>query len=206
MVPPPLIGQLVRELLRSGLLPVLVAFFLGNIAAPAAIVVRVLDYNIHRDIGAPDSERAAQPALAKIVNYLNPDVWTINELGGSSSFSSTFARADLIAFVRNELTVFGPNPREGVDFFVYVGALNDGFITNAIVSRFPFLTTLTYSDAGGGFAALRGLAMGLVDLPGANDLGVFTAHLKAFNATADAERRQAEADANSATIDRKSVV
>ena len=47
----------------------------------AQTVVRVLQYNIHHDIGngvAPGS--AAQVTLAKIVNHLAPDVWTINEL------------------------------------------------------------------------------------------------------------------------------
>ena len=28
---------------------------------------------------------ASQPALAKVVNYLAPDVWAINELGGNNS-------------------------------------------------------------------------------------------------------------------------
>jgi endonuclease/exonuclease/phosphatase family metal-dependent hydrolase len=45
--------------------------------------VRVLTYNIHRDIGGSDSNTSSQPALAKVVNYLNPDIWTMNELGGN---------------------------------------------------------------------------------------------------------------------------
>jgi endonuclease/exonuclease/phosphatase family metal-dependent hydrolase len=42
--------------------------------------------------------------------------------------------------------------------------------------------------------------MAFVDLPGANELGVFTAHFKAFNSTTDAERRQAEADTDSSNV------
>ena len=171
------------------------------ISVGEAALVRVLDYNIHRGLGGSDSNVGAQPALAKIVNYLRPDIWTLNEVGGNSAgFNSANARADIIDFVRTDLTIFGSNPREGIDYFVYVATLHDGFSTNAIVSRYPFFSTQTFSDAGGGFSALRGLASGFVDLPGDIDVGVFTAHLKALSTTADAERRQAEANANAANI------
>jgi endonuclease/exonuclease/phosphatase family metal-dependent hydrolase len=178
-----------------------VCLSIGAFDLHAQVTVRVLDFNIHRDLGGTDSDTAAQPALARIVNYLDPDVWTINELGGrSTSFKATVAHDDLVNFIEQDLTIFGANPQEGADFFVYIGTIIDGFITNAIVSRFPLLATQTFSDAGDGFAALRGLTMGFVDLPGANDLGVFTAHFKAFNSTTDAERRQAEADTDSSNV------
>jgi endonuclease/exonuclease/phosphatase family metal-dependent hydrolase len=186
------------------MLAVFAAHFLAlfaSITVGQAAIVRLLDYNIHRDFGGTDSNTSSQPALAKIVNYLRPDIWTINELGGNSAgFTSAFAHDAIVDFVARTLTIFGSNPREGVDYFVYVSALNDGFITNAVVSRYPFLTTQTFSDAGGGFAALRGLASALVDLPGETDVGVFTAHMKAGNFTSDAERRQAEANTNSANV------
>jgi endonuclease/exonuclease/phosphatase family metal-dependent hydrolase len=87
-----------------------------------------------------------------------------------------------------------------VNFFVYVGTYTDGYIGNAIVSRYPFLSTQSFSDAGGGFNALRGLALAVVDLPGVTDLGVFTAHLKAGSTTSNAQQRQAQANANRDTI------
>jgi len=175
--------------------------FLATIAGAHAAIVRVLDYNIHRDFGGNDPNLGAQPALAKIVNYLRPDVWTLNEVGGNSAgFTNAAARADIIDFVQNKLTIFGSNPQEGIDYFVYVAGISDGFSTNAIVSRYPFLATQTYSDAGGGFNALRGLASAFVDLPGDIDVGVFTAHLKALSSTTDAERRQAEANTNAASV------
>ena len=171
------------------------------VAANAQTVVRVLHYNIHRDIGGSDSNVSAQPALAKVVNHLAPDVWTINELGGNSAgFNATTARNSLIAFINSKLTIFGPSPMEGQKYFVYVGTRSDGYITSAIVSRYPFLSTQTYSDAGSGFPALRGLVSAKVDLPGAVELGVFTAHLKAQNSTTDASKRQAQAEANAANI------
>jgi endonuclease/exonuclease/phosphatase family metal-dependent hydrolase len=180
---------------------VLVPLGIPQDAAAQIVDVRVLDFNIHRDIGAADSNIGSQPELAKIVNYLKPDVWTINELGGNSSgFNRTTAHDLLSSFIRNDLTIFGPAPVEGVNYFLYVGEISDGFITNAIVSRYPLLETQTFSDAGGGFNALRGLELALVDIPGPTDIGLFTTHLKALNSNNDALRRQAEANADKATI------
>ncbi len=177
------------------------ALLLAPLALWAQTSVRVLDYNIHRDIGANSPDTAAQPSLARILNALDPDIWTINELGGSSSgFTPGTAHAALADFITSRLTFFGPNPQEGTDFFIYVGTRTDGYIGNAIVSRYPFLATQTFSDAGGGFNALRGLALAVVDLPGATDLGVFTTHMKALGSTANAQQRQAEADADRASI------
>ena len=70
---------------------------LWSFTAHAQITVRLLDYNIHRDIGAADSDIGAQPALAKVVNYLKPDIWTIQELGGNSGFSASVARTPEIS-------------------------------------------------------------------------------------------------------------
>jgi len=179
----------------------IVVFAFAALQAQGQLTFRVLDWNVHRDFGGADSDTAAQPALAKIVNYLEPDIWTINEVGGSnSSFNATVAHDDVVNFIEDRVTIFGANPQEGEDFFVYIGTIVDGFITNAIISRFPFTVTETFSDAGDGFAALRGLTMALVDLPGPDDVGVFTAHLKALSSTANAERRQAEANADSRNV------
>ena len=163
--------------------------------------VRLLTYNIHRDIGGSDSNTGSQPALAKIVNYLDPDIWTINELGGNNvSFNATTAHDDLVAFIHDDLTIFGPDPQENIDYFIYLSSLDDGYETVAIVSRFPFASTHTYSDAGNGFGALRGLARASVDLPNGDMLDVFTAHLKASSTTTDAEKRQTEADADEVNV------
>jgi len=180
------------------------ALMLCAASSDAQLTVRVLDYNIHRDVGGgANSDTAAQPALAKIVNFLRPDVWTINELGGTSgSFNQAAARSDLIRFIEEDLTIFGADPREGFNFFVYVASLTDGFISNAIVSRYPLLMAQTFSDGGAQFRPLRGMAFALADLPGETDLGVFTMHLKALNGTTDAERRQEEATVNAGNVRR----
>ena len=118
------------------------------IPAPAQTVVRVVHSNIHRDIGGTDSNFSSQPALAKVVNYLAPDIWTINELGGNNAgISFTTVHDQLVTFIHDNLTIFGANPQENVNYFIYIGRRTDGFITSGIVSRYPFLATQTYSDA-----------------------------------------------------------
>src|SRR4051812_15672159 len=71
----------------------------GGSVGARIVDVRVLDFNIHRDIGAADSNIGSQPELAKVVNFLNPDVWTINELGGNGGgFNATTAHDLLSSF------------------------------------------------------------------------------------------------------------
>ncbi len=192
----------------------LLAVLAALLALPARgqTVVRVLQYNIHRDIGnGVGAGSVEQVALAKVVNYLAPDVWTINELATSNGSGVNFAAAHdaLVAFINTNLTVFGPAPVENQNYFVYVGSRTDGFITSAIVSRWPFLATQTYSDAYSpeSVPALRGLVSAQVDVPGAVELGVFTTHLKAssFSDTTDAstlnaKKREGEATADAANV------
>ncbi len=176
-------------------LPLYFCAFLVATALQAQTNVRVLTYNIHRDIGGSDSNTSSQPALAKVVNYLDPDIWTINELGGNDvAFNATTAHDDLVTFLQDQLSIFGPNPQENVNYFIYISTIDDGFDTVAIVSRYPFTSKQTYSDAGNGFGRLRGLARASVSVPGGSQLDVFTTHLKASSTTIDAEKRQTEAD------------
>jgi len=169
-------------------------------AATAQVTVRVLQSNIHRDIGGSDSNFSAQPALARIINYLAPDVWTINELGGNNvSFSATAAHDYLVAFIRDNVTIFGSSPQENVNYFVYLSSIDDNFETVAIVSRYPFTSTTTYSDANGSFRALRGFPRASINVNG-TDIDIFTAHLKALNSDADAEKRQGEAQVDNSNV------
>src|ERR1700741_3724694 len=187
-------------IVRVILLRVALILLLCACSAPAQTNVRVLSYNINRDIGCSDSNFSAQPALAKIVNYLAPEVWAINELGGNNvAFSSTEAHDYLAAFIRDNVTMFGPSPQEGINYFIYLSTIDDNFDTVAIVSRYPFTDTATYSDASGSFRALRGLARASVEVNG-RALDVFTAHLKALNSDTDAEKRQAEARVDNTNI------
>jgi endonuclease/exonuclease/phosphatase family metal-dependent hydrolase len=176
------------------------AAMLCGVSLHAQTILRVVDYNIARGVGVASSDVAAQPYLGKIVKHLAPDIWTINELGGSSpEYNRATMKANLAAFI-DTYGIFGPGAVEGQNYFIYIGERTDGYITQAIVSRYPFLSTQTYSDAGGGFPALRGLTSAHIDIPGSVEIGVFTAHLKALNATSDAEKRQAQSTANAATL------
>ena len=171
-------------------------------ALHAQATVRVLTYNTHRDIGGTDSLVSDQGALAKVVNYLNPDVWNINEIGGqNSTYNYNTASAGLNNFIKSNLTIFGPNPQQGVNYFVYLpNSYNatDGFISNAIVSRYPITATNLYSDG------LRGLEEATIAVPGtATPLADFVLHLKSSasgTAASDAGKRQTEADADKANI------
>ena len=180
---------------------VVAASLITSVPVVAQMNVRLLTYNIHRDIGGSDSNISSQPSLAKVVNYLNPDVWTINELGGNDvAYNKTTAHNDLVAFIQQDLTIFGSNPQENVNFYIYISTIDDGYDTVAIVSRYPFAATHTYSDASAGFGSERGLAMATVTLPDGDVLDVFTAHLKALDTTSDASQRQSEADKDSANV------
>lgn len=174
---------------------------LRAVTPPGDLDLRLLTYNIHRDIGGSDSNVSSQPALAKVVNFLAPDIWTINELGGNNvAFNPAAAHAYLVSFVQQNLTIFGPSPVENVNFFIYLSTIDDNYDTTAIVSRYPIASSFTYSDAGNNFEKLRGLSRASITFSNGVALDVFTTHLKALDATANAEKRQTEAD-----IDRNNI-
>jgi len=205
---PRLLIMIASPMTRSGVTlppkyPLLVVVALLTLATGlrAQVSINVLQTNIHRDIGGSDSNMSSQPYLAQEINFLNPDVWTLQELGGNNvSYNATTAYNDLVAFVQSDLTIFGASPAVGVNFYVYLSTRNDGYDTSAIVSRYPILSSQTYSDAGGGNSALRGLARVTLDIPGSTNLDIFTTHLKALSTDSDAQKRMSEADVDSATI------
>lgn len=179
-------------------------FFIGWLAAAPASAqstLRVLTYNVERAFGSSSAQASAQPALAEVVNYLAPDVWMISELGGTSAtFSRSAALGYVESFVSGSIDIFGENPRINEDYYVSIASYHDGYETTAFISRYPFLEARTYSDAAGGYSALRGLNYVLVDVPGAaGGVAFFNMHLKASSDSASAGRRQAEA-MNNATI------
>ena len=161
--------------------------------AGLATDVSVLSWNIRRGIGSNSPNSGEQTYLAKTVNYLKPDIWTINELGGNvAGYSAAAEGTALASFVSSNVTIFGTNPVLGADYFLYVGTTNDGFIGNAIVSRYALTDTRSYSDG------LRGLVHANAILPDGAQLGIFTEHLKATtnnaNSTSDSQQRQTEAE------------
>jgi endonuclease/exonuclease/phosphatase family metal-dependent hydrolase len=153
-------------------------------------VVRVLTYNTHSCIRGPNT--AQLPYLAKVVNFLNPDIWTIEELGGTTPFDRAALITTLQTFINTNLTIFGPNPQPNVNYYLYVSAQSDGFTCPGIVSRYPLTEQTTYNDS------LRGFVQSVATLPSGAKLGVFVTHLKATtgsaNAPADSVKRQTEAE------------
>jgi endonuclease/exonuclease/phosphatase family metal-dependent hydrolase len=167
--------------------------FLVSSAIAAPVDVDVLTWNIHRAIGSNSPASSQQPYVAKIINFLQPDIWNINELGGNGPGYNTVAeKAALTNFINSNITIFGNNPQEGRDYFVYVGNFSDGFIGNAIVSRYALTDQASFFDG------LRGIIHANAVLPNGATLGVFTQHFKATTnsnqSTSDSQRRQTEAE------------
>ncbi|MEN3000808.1 MAG: endonuclease/exonuclease/phosphatase family protein [Armatimonadota bacterium] len=157
----------------------------------SATELRIMSWNIGRAIGANSPNSAQQPYVAKIANYLKPDIWILHEVGGNTPGWNPLAQeAALISFVQSNLTYYGPNPQPGVNFYVYANRNSDGWISSAIISRYRFVEI---SDVNIG-APNRGLTIGWIDVPGTNGLGVFAAHFKAGGYTDDAVKRQTNAE------------
>jgi endonuclease/exonuclease/phosphatase family metal-dependent hydrolase len=162
------------------------------VALASATEVRILNWNIYRAVGVNSPNDARQPYVAKIMNHLRPDIVILQEVGGNTRTSWNAAAQEnaLDTFVRNNLTFFGENPQRNRDYYIYVNRLSDGWISNAVISRYPFRNI---TDVGIG-SPNRGLTMGLIDVPGTNGLGVFGAHFKAGGFTDDAVARQTNAE------------
>ena len=180
-----------------------ITFCLAALIAPLASAQTdsfgVLQTNIDRDIGPNGPNSSGQSALAQEINYLDPDVWNMQELGGNNSgWTAAGALTSLTTFVKNDLTIFGSNPVLGTNYFVYVGTYTDGYIGNAIVSRYPIVSTASYNDG------LRGLTEATISLPNGANFGDFTTHEKATTDSADvvsdSEKRQSESDTDKANM------
>lgn len=163
----------------------------GLMLSASATELRIMSWNIGRAVGANNPNTDQQPYVAKIANYLKPDIWILHEVGGNASgWNPLDQEAALISFVQMNLTYYGNNPQPGRDFYVYANRNSDGWISSAIISRYRFIEV---SDVNIG-SPNRGLTMGWIDVPGTNGLGVFGAHFKAGGYTNDAVRRQTNAE------------
>jgi endonuclease/exonuclease/phosphatase family metal-dependent hydrolase len=167
-----------------------ILFFCASIAT--AQEISLMTWNIDRAIGAGTNiDNSGALAVARIVEFLQPDVLFLNEVLSRSNniFQST---ATVNEQLRNWVIANVPYLGTGT-FYSIVATNSDGFIRNAIVSRYPLVSVTNYNDG------LRGLLSATVDIPGTtNDLGVFLAHLKAFGDLTSSSQRQAQAnfDAN----------
>lgn len=170
------------RIVRTVALLLLPWIFITATSLPApATQVKVMTYNIARTVGvsAGYTSSTAQ-SIARIVNYYQPDVIGINEFEGSNATSGDTVLRQWISHYL---------PYLGSTYYTYVSPLSDGYIMNAMVSRYPILDKQCYS------LNPRGLLSALIDLPGPDDLRVFTCHLKAYADSSSASERQAGADA-----------
>ena len=168
------------------------------LAFASATEVRILSWNIARAVGSNNPRESQAPYVAKIMNHLRPDILILQEVGGDTrtSWNALAQEAALDSFVRTNLTFFGTNPVRNRDYYLYVNRLSDGWISNAIISRYPFQNITDVSIG----SPNRGLTVGLIDVPGTNGLGVFGAHFKAGGYTSDAVARQTNAENTRDTV------
>jgi PKD repeat protein/endonuclease/exonuclease/phosphatase family metal-dependent hydrolase len=174
-----------RKLLTS-----LVVWLVGLCWIPAvtAQIMRVMQWNVHGGLGTMADNSAPQAAaLARIVNYNQPDVLLLNEVNSSSVAANAAA---LTVWVTNNL------PYMGTSFSVSVSSVSDGFNRNCAISRYPIFAEGTYTSAN----MIRGLHAFRVQLAGTNVLQVFHAHFKCCHDTGDCGERQTNAVFASNTI------
>ncbi len=162
------------------------------IALAGATEVKIVNWNIARAVGANNPRSAQAPFVAKTLNYLQPDIIILQEVGGDTrtSWNALNQESALDSFVRTNLTYLGVNPQRNRDYFLYVNRIGDGWISNAIISRYPF-RNITDVNIG---APNRGLTVGLIDIPGTNGLGVFGAHFDSGADDGSSTRRQTNAE------------
>lgn len=152
--------------------------------------VKIMQYNIEGHLGnSTNNNTAAAKALARIINYTQPDIITFCELEDHGTIDTA---AGVIDWVTNNLTYFGN--KTGVTFWVDIATKGDGFERNGSISRYPISNAVTYSDGGGGFSNLRGMESFTAQLSGTNTLEVFHVHLKCCSTTTSCPRKQAEAE------------
>lgn len=150
----------------------------------------VMQWNVHDGLGTIASNSTPQAqALARIVNYNQPDLLLINEMVSHNATSNTAA---LVDWVTNNVPYLGPTP--GASFHVAVSTQTDGYNRNAAISRYPILNNATYNDG------LRGLHAFQLLLSGATTVQVFHAHFKCCSDPASADRRQSNAVFAATTI------
>jgi PKD repeat protein/endonuclease/exonuclease/phosphatase family metal-dependent hydrolase len=172
--------------------------WLAGVSYPLGInaqEVRVMQWNVERGLGRLSNNTNAQAeAIARVVNYNQPDILLFNEVDCSNGLSAAQNEAALIDWVTNNVAYLGA--QAGVTFYVKASSSSDGFIRNAVVSRYPIFVEGTYTSAN----MIRGLHAFRVQLQGTNVLQVFHAHFECCNASSDCTHRQANAQFASSTI------
>src|ERR1043166_2638294 len=145
--------------------------------------VRVMTWNVHGNIGTSAANSSAgAAAVARVVNYLQPDVFLINEVDdGTAAVNS----AALTNWVSSNLPYLATGT-----FYVAVSTESSDIQRDAAISRYPILTPSTYPDVSSG---LRGMFSFQLQLTGTNRLQVFDVHLKCCSDGTSCQTKQDEA-------------
>lgn len=162
--------------------------------ATGTVDISMMTWNIDRAVGSGTNvDNSAALAVGRIVDSLQPDVLFLNEvLSRSNNTPQTTVAVN--AALKNWVIANVPYLATST-FYSVVATNSDGFIRNAIVSRYPIINTTNYAISS------RGLLSSVIDIPGTtNDLGVFVAHFKAFGDSASSSQRQAEANFDAGII------
>lgn len=194
---------------------------LGQWRKSHAADLRVMTWNVKRGLCrlCPKGSGATPwDALTRIVAALRPDVLVLQEAGGSSGGVDTEAQleATLELFMHGGSDPFlGGNATAYVQEYapsydlphIYVSGVSDGFIRNAVLSRYPFrdlngdglgviadipTVSATAWIPTTGSGGIRGFGFAEIDLPDElyrGDLVVGHAHLKSGNSASDRQRR-----------------
>jgi len=176
--------------------------FLWGVTPVRAQQVNVMQWNLEGHLGNPASNNtAAAKAIARIINYNQPDVLLFDEVEDISSLGSGTTNQNAAAFVdwvTNNVPYMGKQP--GVTFFISFGSLGDGLSREGAITRYPMFNATTYGDGGSTYSNLRGMQAFKVQLSGTNALQLFHAHLKADSDSTSCPRRQEEAEVDSTNM------
>ena len=152
----------------------------------ASGTLMLVHYNVKGNFASDWSTNAAQvQAIARQLQYLNPDIITLNEIPNGKRHEMT-----------NWMTAFFPT------YQLAVSSGTDGVLRSGVISRFPIArsqswlenSSLTNFGYNGSFT--RDLFEAEISVPGAaGPLHVFTTHLKSSSDGDSQDRRAAECSA-----------
>src|SRR6266404_5137192 len=169
--------RLARRLLAGGVV-CLVALSCG-----LAQQITVMQWNVQGNIGTAAAQTGAgAAAIARELNYLQPDVVLINEVADGTAAINT---SSLTQWVSVNL----PYMASGT-FYVAVSTESSDVQRNAVISRYPVLNPFTYPDVS---TSLRGMHSFQLQLAGTNQLHVFHVHLKCCSDGSSCQEKQDEA-------------
>ncbi|HEY6168757.1 MAG TPA: endonuclease/exonuclease/phosphatase family protein [Verrucomicrobiae bacterium] len=181
------IGTLAVDDLRVGTSFADVMGGTNSIPPPVPGMLSLLTYNVKGNGATNWSTNAPQvQAIGRQLMYLNPDIITFNEIPQTNMWEMT-----------NWISAFLPG------YHLASNSAGDGYIRNAIVSRFPILSSKSHLH-GSDLSAYgytnsdftRDLFEAQISVPGfLKPLHVFAAHLKASSDIDSAAKRAAEASA-----------